>query len=61
VNYVATSGTLNFKPGTTKQTFYVSILQSNITTSQTINLTLSNPSAGVVLGTPSAAVLTLTP
>src|SRR6266498_145715 len=60
VNYLATSGTLKFRPGVIKQTFNVQILTSVLTTPKTIHLTLSKPSAGAGLGTPSAAVLTVT-
>jgi hypothetical protein len=60
VDYLATSGTLKFKGGVTKNTFYVLVLQSGTTTPRTINVSLSRPSHGAVLGTPSTAVLTLT-
>jgi len=61
VNYVAASGTLTFGPGVTKQTFKVQILRGPAGQGPvTVNLTLSNP-RGAVLGSPSKAVLTITP
>ncbi len=59
VHYRATSGTLRFKPGVTKRTFYVQVLGSTITTPRTVNLLLSDPSSGAGLVEPSTAVLTL--
>jgi len=61
VNYVAASGTLTFGPGVTKQTFKVQIKKGPAGQGPvTVNLTLSNPS-GALLGSPSKAVLTITP
>src|SRR5262249_3982577 len=60
VNYLQTSGTLNFKRGKTQATFYVQILQSAMTTPKTFNLVLSQPSAGATIGAPGSAVMTLT-
>jgi hypothetical protein len=59
VDYTATSGTLTFNVGVTKKTFKVQILGSPLTAPKTVNLTLSNPSSGSALGTPSTALLTL--
>src|SRR5262249_34206302 len=60
VNYLQTSGTLNFRRGKTQATFYVQILQSAMTTPKTFNLVLSQPSAGATIGAPGSAVMTLT-
>jgi hypothetical protein len=58
--YVPTSGTLTFGPGETSKTFTV-ILLSDPTVSgpQTVDLTLSDPGGGALLGDPSTAVLTI--
>jgi hypothetical protein len=59
-DYTAVAGTLSFGPGVTSLTFAVAILQDTLTEgAETINLTLSSPGGGAVLGTPSAAVLTI--
>jgi hypothetical protein len=60
VNYVNTSGTLNFKRGQVKSTFYVQTLQSVLTTPKTFTIVLSQPSSGATIGTPGIAVVTLT-
>jgi Bacterial Ig-like domain (group 3)/Calx-beta domain/Right handed beta helix region len=60
VDYVAKSGTLAFGPGVTKQSFTVQLMNNFVVNSnRTVNLTLSNPGGGAVLGTPAAAVLTI--
>jgi uncharacterized repeat protein (TIGR01451 family) len=60
VDYVATSGTLSFGPGVVSRTFTVTILNDGVPgPDETVNLTLSNPGGGGVLGVPAAAVLTI--
>ncbi|MEZ4713575.1 MAG: Calx-beta domain-containing protein [Caldilineaceae bacterium] len=56
-DYEATSGTLTFAPGETRQSFAVSILDDALEEdNETVVLTLSNPQNGA-LGTPAAADL----
>jgi N-acetylneuraminic acid mutarotase len=58
LDYGATSGRLTFGPNDTIKTFAVPILpDTRAEGAETINLTLSRPGGGAVLGTPSAAVL----
>jgi uncharacterized delta-60 repeat protein len=59
-DYTAVSGTLTFTAGQTTQTFTVSLKDDGIfqLTNKTINLTLSSPTGGGLLGIPSTAVLT---
>jgi hypothetical protein len=59
-DYSATNGTLNFNGGESSKTFAVTI--SNDTrdeTDETVNLTLSNPTGGAVLGAQKTSVLTI--
>jgi hypothetical protein len=67
-NGTATSGAdfnnspivVNFNPGQTSTTVTIPIVDDNIDEpNETINLTLSNPSSGVLLGTRTTAVLTI--
>ena len=59
-DYSARSGTLTFPAGVTVQTFTVPIINDvTAETSETVNLTLSNPAGGATLGTPTSAVLTI--
>ena len=60
-DYVAQSGTLTFADGdATPKTFTVPIIDNTVyEPSETVNLTLSAPTGGAGLGTPSAAVLTI--
>jgi hypothetical protein len=60
VNYTATQGTLVFSPNQTVQTFTISIDTHTPPSSDlTVDLILNGPTGGAVLGTPSAAVLTI--
>lgn len=58
-DYTAVSGTLTFNPMDTAKTFTIPILNNPTNQGGTVNLTLSQPSAGTELGTPSTAVLTI--
>jgi Calx-beta domain/Beta-propeller repeat len=59
-DYTATSGTLTFVPGQITKTFTVAILPDAICDGdETVNLTLSNPGGGSVLGTRRTATLTI--
>jgi Calx-beta domain/Beta-propeller repeat len=59
-DYTATSGTLTFLTGQSSQTFTVTIAADAICDGdETVNLTLTNPGGGNVLGTRSTAVLTI--
>ena len=62
VDYVNTSGTVTFGNGvTTPQTFSVPICDDTaVEGDETVNLTLSNATGGATIGSPSAAVLTIT-
>ncbi len=60
-DYTATSGTLVFADGQTSQTFTVPILDDGlIEGSESIALSMSSASSGVILGAVSDAVLTIT-
>ncbi len=58
--YVTNSGTLTFTNGVVSQTFTVTIIDKNVTGgSETVGLTLANPSSPGILVNPSAATLTI--
>lgn len=60
-DYPATSGTLTFNQGETSKSFFITVTADTLfETDETINVALSNPTGGAVLGTPSTAVLTIT-
>lgn len=59
-DYDGVSGTLTFHNGEVSKTFVVSILDDSVAEDEkTVKLTLSNPTGGAVLGTPSTATLTI--
>ena len=61
-DYTATSGTLNWTDGdAASKTFTIAITNdTTVESSETVNITLSNPTNGAVLGSPSSVVLTIT-
>ncbi len=61
-DYTATSGTLNWSTGdTTSKTFLVSITNDAVyEPNETFTVSLSNPTNGASLGSPSAATVTIT-
>ncbi len=60
VNYTATHGTMVFNPNQSVQTFTIRIDTNTPPSSDlTVDLTLSGPTGGAVLGTPSTAMLTI--
>ena len=59
-DYTAKSGTLPFTPGQVTKTFTVLILKDTVVeNNETVNLILSNPTGGSILGGLSEAVLTI--
>jgi hypothetical protein len=59
-DYMATSGTLTFNQGETSKIFSIPITSDNfLEAEETVNLTLSNPTGNAVLGSPTAAILTI--
>jgi hypothetical protein len=61
LDYTAKAGTLSFGAGVTKRSFSVPIKNDRLVEGdQTVNLALTAPAGGAVLGSPSAAVLTIT-
>lgn len=61
VDYTATSGSLSFGPGIVSRSFTVPLLAPRTPEPDlTLQLALSNPTGGASIGTPRAAVLTLT-
>ncbi|MBS1797774.1 MAG: hypothetical protein JSS81_28390, partial [Acidobacteria bacterium] len=61
VDYVATAGTLSFAGGETSKSFTVTVCPDAVFEGdETVDLLLSTPTGGAALGTPNAAVLTIT-
>src|SRR5262249_27212350 len=59
-DYLAQSGTLHFAAGETQQTFRVPLLDNGfVEGNKTVNVTLSSPSGGAVLGLQPNALLTI--
>jgi hypothetical protein len=56
-DYMAASGSLSFAPGVMSQSFSVQVLNAPGAGNKTLNLTLSSPGAGAVLGTPTMSKL----
>jgi hypothetical protein len=57
-DYTAASGTLTFNQGETAKSFSIPIVSDSVFEGdETVNLTLSNPTGGAVLGTTKTAVL----
>ena len=60
-DFVAAGGTLTFGPGITSRPISVPIVADTLNEpAETFTVTLSGPSAGAVLGTPSVATVTIT-
>jgi DNA/RNA endonuclease G (NUC1) len=61
LDYAPASGTLTFAAGETSKAFPVQILDDqDFEGNETVNLALTAPTGGAVLGSPSAALLTIT-
>jgi len=59
-NYSAKSGTLNWNAGeVSNKTFAITLANTHMTSSKTVNLILSSPSGGAVLGANNPAALTI--
>ena len=59
-DYTSSNGTINFAAGETVKTFSISISDDLfIEGSETITVTLTNPSSGAFLGSPNTATLTI--
>lgn len=59
-DYTSTSGTIEFADGETDRTFTINILADTTPESnKTVNLTLSDPTGGAILGRPNTSQLTI--
>jgi Calx-beta domain len=59
-DYTITAGTLTFSPGETTKSFLIPILNDTLSeATETINIALTNPSGGIVLGSRHTAVLSI--
>ena len=59
-DYTPVSGVLHFAPGETMKTFTIPIIDNAyVQSNRSISLALSNPSGGVLLGSPATATLTI--
>ncbi|BAI62868.1 hypothetical protein MCP_2796 [Methanocella paludicola SANAE] len=59
-DYIAAIGALTFSPGEFTKSFKVPILEDSLyEPDETVNLTLSAPTGGAIIGTPGSAVLTI--
>jgi subtilisin-like proprotein convertase family protein len=62
IDFVQTSGTLNFADGETSKNFAVQLCpDTSLEPNETINLTLFNPTGGAFIGIPGTATLTIIP
>ncbi len=59
VDYVASSGTVNFAAGVAQQTVLVEIMKSAVAGPKTLSVALSNPTGGAAISAPSTAALTI--
>ena len=59
-DYPATTGKLTFNQGETSKSFFITFVSDSVFEGdETLNVSLSNPTGGAVLGTPVTAVLTI--
>lgn len=59
-DYTATTGTLTFNQGETSKSLFIPFVSDSVFEGdETLNVTLTNPTGGAVLGTPVTAVLTI--
>ena len=59
-DYPETTGTLTLNHGETSKSFFISFVKDNLfEPEETLTVTLSNPTGGATLGTPTAATLTI--
>ena len=61
-DYPETTGTLTLNHGETSKSFFISFVKDNLAEpDETLTVTLSNPTGGAILGTPTSATLTIKP